>query len=60
MKKNTYQMMYDDLRQHVGHTIKLNEVWDWGSNSETGVEIRCLESECDGCEPLLEVDNPHT
>lgn len=48
-----YVIDYDDLRYHVGHKIEINDVWDWHTNRETSIEIRCLD--CD-CEPLLEVD----
>lgn len=60
MPKNTYIMPYDELRRHVGHEIEINDVWDWQTNRETGIEIRCREDECAGCEPLLETDNPQT
>ena len=60
MPKNTYIMPYDELRHHVGHEIEINDVWDWQTNRESGIEIRCREDECAGCEPLLETDNPHT
>ena len=59
MSKNSYIMPYEALCQHVGHKIEINDVWDWETNTETSVEIRCLHGDCEGCEPLLEVDNPH-
>jgi len=60
MTKDIYLMPYDELRYHVGHDIEINDVWDWHTNKETSIEIRCRENECAGCEPLLEVDNPQT
>ena len=59
MKKSVDVLPYDDLRRHVGHEIEINDVWDWATNRESGVEIRCRENDCAGCEPLLEADNPH-
>ena len=56
MKNTPYIMSYNELRYHVGHKIELNDVWDWGTNRETSIEIRC--SQCEGVEPLLEVDVP--
>lgn len=49
-------MTYKELREHVGHKVVLNDVTDWGSNLETGIELRC--EDCEACEPLLEMDNP--
>lgn len=61
-KKSTehrpYLMEYDQLHYHIGHKIILNDIWDWHTNRESGLEIRCEEKECEGCEPLLEIDNP--
>lgn len=59
MQKNVYCLQYDELRRHVGHKIELLDVWSWETNSEHGIEIRCLEEECEGGEPLLEADNPN-
>ncbi len=59
MPRDTYVLPYDGLRHHVGHEIEINDVWDWITNRETGIEIRCLEVGCEGCEPLLEADNPY-
>ncbi len=60
MPKNAYVMPYDALRHHVGHKIEIYDVWDWQTNRESGIEIRCLEDDCEGCEPLLEMDNQQT
>jgi len=48
-------MEYKELRQHVGHNIEINDVTDWQSNLEIGIEIRCIDCET---EPLFEIDNP--
>lgn len=60
MPENTYCLPYDELRCHVGHKVEIIDVWDWVTNRETSIEIRCLEEDCEGCEPLLEADNPDT
>jgi hypothetical protein len=61
MPENKYWWLpYDELRFHIGHKIEIIDVWSWQTNSEQGIEIRCREEGCDGCEPLLEADNPHT
>lgn len=52
--KNTTLLTYEELHEHIGHTIDLNDIWDWDTNRETGIEIRCRD--CEGCEPLLEMD----
>lgn len=49
-------MGYDELSYHIGHKLELNEVYDWQSNLVIGLEIRCAD--CEGCEPILELDNP--
>lgn len=51
-------MDYEQLRHHVGHKLELQDVTDWSSNLETSIELRCMEKECEGCEPLLDMDNP--
>jgi hypothetical protein len=33
-------MSYEDLQYHIGHKIVLRDVRDWGTNRETGLEIR--------------------
>ena len=58
MPEHTYILSYDELRFHVGHDIEIGDVWDWVTNRETGIEIRCREVGCEDCEPLLEADNP--
>jgi len=57
-KKTAYYMDYDVMRYHIGHKIELNDVWDWQTNRESGLEIRCANKECEGCEPIFEIDNP--
>jgi len=49
-----YSMGYDELNTHVGHRIEINDVWDWGTNRQTGIEVRCLD--CEGEGPLFEVE----
>jgi hypothetical protein len=51
LKPKIYSMDYDELNEHIGHTIVCNDVWDWQTNRQTGIEIRCLD--CD-TEPLFE------
>ena len=53
-KQKPYVLSYDELREHVGHDIEINDVWDFGTNREIEVEIRCKD--CEGCEPLLSMD----
>ena len=54
MKNNTYTMPYEAMRYHIGHNIQLNDVWDWQTNRETSLEVRC--NDCENCEPIMEVD----
>jgi len=58
-KENSYLMPYNALHYHIGHSIVLNDIWCWQTNREIGIEIRCQEKECEGSEPLLEVDIPN-
>jgi len=51
-----YAIDYDGLHAHIGHKIVVNDIWDWATNRETGLEIRCAD--CEGEEPLLEMDLP--
>lgn len=56
MPKNAYLMPYEELRYHVGHKITLSDVWNWQTNREYELEIRC--EDCISCEPLLSIDTP--
>jgi hypothetical protein len=58
MEKDFSIMDYDALHQHIGHKIELNDVWDWQTNREVGLEIRCTEKDCESSEPLLQIDTP--
>ena len=51
-----YVMSYEQMHHHIGHNLELNDIWDWETNRETGIEIRC--SDCEGTEPLIDYDNP--
>lgn len=56
---NPYIAIYNELRDHIGHQLELNDIWDWTTNRETGLEIRCKTcAEKGACEPLLELDTP--
>lgn len=57
-KNNFYVSDYYELLRHEGHKIVLSEVMSWQSNRPYRLEIRCENPECEGCEPLLEVDFP--
>lgn len=58
MKKLIYTMNYEEMRFHVGHKLVLFDVWDWETNREIGLEIRCANKKCEGCEPILTFDIP--
>lgn len=51
-------MNYEEMRFHVGHKLVLFDVWDWETNREIGLEIRCANKKCEGCEPILTFDIP--
>ena len=51
-----WAMPYDQLYEHIGHKIGLNDVWDWQTNRQSELEIRCAD--CDGEEPILTIDAP--
>lgn len=54
-KPKSYSFVeYDQLRQYVGKKITLDDVWDWQTNRESGLEIRCEEAD----EPIFQIDNP--
>jgi len=46
-----YSMNYDELNEHIGHNIELNDIWDWNTNRQIGIEVRCKD--CD-TEPLFD------
>ena len=50
---------YNAFHYHIGHKVEILDVWDWHTNIETSIEIRCSEPSCEGCEPLLEMDMPN-
>ena len=54
--KKFWLLTYDELHEHIGHKIVLNDIWDWGTNREIGIEIRC--ETCEASEPLLDYDLP--
>lgn len=49
---------YETFRYHIGHKIEILDVWDWRTNREFSLELRCAEPSCEGCDPLLEMDMP--
>jgi len=58
MTKNFYAMGYHELALHEGHKLNLSEAIAWSSNRPYSIEIRCENPECEGCEPLFEMDFP--
>lgn len=54
----SFSLNYMGLHGHKGHRLEIQPVWYWITNREIGLEIRCLEPECEDTEPIFEMDLP--
>jgi len=57
-RSKIYGMSYAHMLEHCGHKIEMNEYEIFSTSEPHTIEIRCLEKECEGEEPIIEIGTP--